>query len=137
MEEAPPSLDPAQLHRLRALVRAGIRPRRTLLDARTIAVAGAVPGAATIDWRVADELGGPLVLLGPPRDDLLSVLTPREHEVAVLIAQGLANKQIAIRLGITTATVKDHVHRILRKTGLQNRAAVAAALVRRGGHVGV
>jgi DNA-binding NarL/FixJ family response regulator len=131
MSDASPSLDSGQLHRLRALVEAGIEPRRTVLAERTIELAGAASGAATIDWSVAGELGGPLVLLGPRRDDVLTALTPREQEVAVLIAQGLANKQIALRLGITTPTVKDHVHRILQKTGLQNRAAVAAAATRR------
>jgi DNA-binding NarL/FixJ family response regulator len=53
----------------------------------------------------------------------------REREVAALVAEGLSNKQIAARLFISLATVKDHVHRILKKTGLPNRAAVAAACV--------
>jgi len=48
----------------------------------------------------------------------------------MLVAAGLANKQIALRLGITTATVKDHVHRILEKTELPSRTALAAAIMR-------
>src|SRR5919197_186729 len=51
---------------------------------------------------------------------------PREREVASLIADGRSNKEIAAELVITVATVKDHVHRVLRKSGLRTRAAVAS-----------
>ncbi len=61
------------------------------------------------------------------QDDRLLVLSPREKDVAALIALGLANKEIAWKLGIVHSTVKDHVHRILSKTGLPNRAAIAFA----------
>lgn len=63
--------------------------------------------------------------------DVFAALTPREREVAALVAQGHGNKRIAVLLGISVATVKDHVHRILAKTGLHTRAAVAAAWQRR------
>lgn len=42
-------------------------------------------------------------------------LTPREKEVLVLVAQGLANKEIAARLGLTEATVKAHRGQVMRK----------------------
>jgi DNA-binding NarL/FixJ family response regulator len=58
-------------------------------------------------------------------------LTPRETEIARLIAQGLSNKQIASRLSIEFATVKNHVHNILEKLEVERRAD-AAALVRAG-----
>jgi DNA-binding NarL/FixJ family response regulator len=54
-------------------------------------------------------------------------LTPREREVAALIAEGHGNKEIAAALVISLGTVKDHVHHILEKTKLSSRAAVAAA----------
>jgi DNA-binding CsgD family transcriptional regulator len=47
--------------------------------------------------------------------------------VAACVASGLPNREIAARLWLATATVKDHVHRILTKTGLPNRKAIAAA----------
>jgi DNA-binding NarL/FixJ family response regulator len=53
-------------------------------------------------------------------------LTRREREVAAHIAQDLSNKQIASRLSIERATVKNHVHNILSKLGVSHRDEVAA-----------
>jgi DNA-binding NarL/FixJ family response regulator len=51
----------------------------------------------------------------------LDELTPREGQVFVLMAHGCTNQQIADRLSVTVGTVKNHVHRILRKLGLRSR----------------
>lgn len=51
-------------------------------------------------------------------------LSRREREVALLIAQGLANRQIGAILAIKERTVEDHVSRLLRKLGLANRSQV-------------
>ena len=59
-------------------------------------------------------------------------LTPREREVLQLVAQGLANKQIAARLGITERTVKLHVSNILGKLGAANRTDAVTLAVQRG-----
>jgi DNA-binding NarL/FixJ family response regulator len=48
-------------------------------------------------------------------------LSPREREVALLVARGLANKEIARELGLTAGTVKQHVHHIFLKVGSRNR----------------
>ncbi|MBC2900800.1 hypothetical protein H4N64_04125 [Streptomyces sp. PSKA01] len=53
-------------------------------------------------------------------------LTPRESQVAELVAQGLANHQIADRLVIARRTAEGHVERILGKLGLSNRSQLAA-----------
>ena len=87
-------------------------------------------GGLTIDFDASRQLGQPMVILRIPQKRAarcMARLSKREREVAVLIAGGLTNKQIAKRLFISLATVKDHVHRMLDKTGLPNRAAVAAA----------
>jgi two-component system, NarL family, nitrate/nitrite response regulator NarL len=52
-------------------------------------------------------------------------LTPREHQLTSLVASGLANKEIAGRLNLSVQTVKNHVHSILQKTQLKNRAMLA------------
>ena len=53
-------------------------------------------------------------------------LTPREQQVAELIAEGLSNKEIAARLVISQRTVESHVEHILHKFGFMSRAQVAA-----------
>jgi two-component system, NarL family, nitrate/nitrite response regulator NarL len=63
-----------------------------------------------------------------------TMLTAREEEILDLIDQGLSNKEIAGRLFIEVATVKNHVHNILEKLHVRRRAE-AAARVRRG-HLG-
>ena len=55
-------------------------------------------------------------------------LTPRQREIAALIADGLSNKQISRRLSIEHATVKNHVHTILVKLGVSRRDQVGPRL---------
>ena len=54
-----------------------------------------------------------------------SVLTTRERQVMDLLSRGLSNKEIAARLCLSGHTVKNHVHRILRKLGIRNRSYAA------------
>ena len=53
-------------------------------------------------------------------------LTPREMQVARLVAVGRSNKQIAAELVISQRTAENHVRRILTKLGFTSRAQVAA-----------
>jgi RNA polymerase sigma factor (sigma-70 family) len=62
-------------------------------------------------------------------EELLSRLTPREREVAALIARGLTNRQIADILTITRGTVANHVASLKQKLGLANRTQVAALII--------
>ena len=52
-------------------------------------------------------------------------LTPREQEVAALVAQGLTNRQVSTELGISERTAGNHVARILKKLGLRSRTQIA------------
>ena len=70
--------------------------------------------------RVAEAAGRSRAPTGPGR------LTPRELQVVGLIDEGLSNKQIAGRLSIELATVKNHVHSILEKLEVERRAEAAA-----------
>jgi predicted ATPase/DNA-binding CsgD family transcriptional regulator len=55
-----------------------------------------------------------------------SPLTPREHQIAVLIAEGMTNKEIAAVLVIAPRTAEGHVEHILVKLGFNSRAQIAA-----------
>lgn len=59
-------------------------------------------------------------------------LTPREREVAGLLAEGLTNAGLAERLYISPRTAAVHVSNILSKLGMSSRAEVAAWAVREG-----
>jgi DNA-binding NarL/FixJ family response regulator len=107
--------------------------RLPLAELAALASQGLEAGV-TIDIEASRQLGQPMVVLRVPplsSPGALSGLTQREREVVALVATGLSNKQIARKLRISLATVKDHVHRILSKTSLPNRAAIAAAWCQR------
>ena len=54
-------------------------------------------------------------------DEWSKVLSPREREVALLVARGLTNKEVARELGLCDGTVKIHLHSIFQKLGAKNR----------------
>ena len=72
-----------------------------------------------------DEAAGPTASFDEP-------LTPREIQVLELLAEGLPNKAIAGRLGISDQTVKFHVASLSGKLGAANRTDAVRRAVRRG-----
>lgn len=62
----------------------------------------------------------------PERAD--SQLTKRENDIITLVDRGFTNKEIAAALSIAVPTVKNHVHHILEKLGVERRGAAAAKL---------
>ena len=84
-------------------------------------------------WRVeqADAVSSRLGLAAaeaPATGGGVAALTPREREVALLIAAGLTNTELARRLYISPRTAAVHVSSILRKLGLSSRTDVASAV---------
>ena len=61
-----------------------------------------------------------------------AALSSREREILALVADGLGNKQIAARLGISANTVKTHLELLFEKFGVSSRAEAVAMGVRRG-----
>ena len=88
--------------------------------------------------RAAGIAADALVISPPPQDPFdedtpsPETLTPREIEVLDGIAEGLSNKAIADRLGISDQTVKFHVSSISGKLGAANRTDAVRRAVRRG-----
>ncbi|GLS84444.1 response regulator transcription factor [Paraferrimonas haliotis] len=62
--------------------------------------------------------------------DRLSELTPQQHKVLHMFAEGLLNKQIAYDLGVSEATIKAHATAIFRKLGVRNRTQAVIELQR-------
>ncbi len=89
-------------------------------------------------WVGAPSLVGDLFRLSGRRessseDSLVEPLTARELEVIQLMAQGLANKQIALKLGISEHTVKFHLSSLYAKLGISSRTEA----VKRGIELGL
>ena len=61
-----------------------------------------------------------------------SPLTPREREVAALVAEGLGNATIAQRLALTENTVARHLAHTMRRLGTRNRGQVAVWVAEHG-----
>ena len=109
---------------------AGFVPRDATIDSLIGACEGALRGevhcspiTAAILLHRCQWLAG---AAGQPRER--SELSSRELEVVELIDVGLSNKEIATRLGIEVATVKNHVHSILEKLRVGKRHDAAAVI---------
>ncbi len=63
--------------------------------------------------------------------DWMRPLSLRERQLALLIADGLTNREMAERLGLSVFTVRNEVGRILRKLKAKNRSQIAFAVGRR------
>ena len=103
-------------------------PRDRLVDA----IRGTMEGETHLDPTVA---GGLLVRIsrqpeaGGPLD---ADLTDREHDVLVLLAKGLSNREIAERLYLSEGTVRNYVSSLLAKLGVHDRTQAAVIAVRHG-----
>ena len=101
-------------------------------------VKAAARGESPLHPRAARELLAARVAGGSPDPDqhpdevATSELTPRELEVLALVREGLANKQIARRLGITERTVKAHLTSCFQRIGAADRTQAALWAERHG-----
>jgi len=59
-------------------------------------------------------------------------LSPREMEILQFVTRGMSNKQIALELGISHQTVKNHMTSILKKLDVEDRTQAAVYALRRG-----
>ncbi len=89
-------------------------------------VAGAVVLPPQLTGSLFNQIAQQAGKRGTPRELEAVRLTQRERQVIDLIAEGLANRDIAARLHIAVHTVKSHVHNVLEKLALHSRLEVAA-----------
>ncbi|MGI9596757.1 MAG: LuxR C-terminal-related transcriptional regulator [Acidimicrobiales bacterium] len=115
-------MDTGTRERLDALLSA-VRAKPTEFPMAEVIGLAREPVSVSIDRR-GDEV---VAVVSPRPGARFEVLSKREYEVATLVAAGFSNGQIADALFISLATVKDHVHAILAKTGCRTRSAVAAS----------
>jgi DNA-binding NarL/FixJ family response regulator len=67
-------------------------------------------------------------------DDVQQGLSPREREILALLAEGISNKDIALRLGISAETVRTHLGHIYSKLHVQGRTEAVNRYFKAGGH---
>jgi DNA-binding NarL/FixJ family response regulator len=95
-------------------------PRAGLLAAVRAVAAGEVLLAPTVTRRLVERFARRT----PADGGAWSSLSPRERDVAVLMARGRSNAEIAAELAVSETTVKSHVAHVLTKTGLRDRVQV-------------
>ncbi len=102
-----------------------------LVSSLTRALQGEVVVAPSMTPLLARVAQGE-ILRNHQRDDLQSLLTPREYEILSHLAEGQSNKVIGKELSISDGTVKLHVKSILRKLDIHSRVEAAVIAVERG-----
>jgi DNA-binding NarL/FixJ family response regulator len=111
------------IHRAMDAGARGYMPKSSEKDAIVMAIRKVSAGGRFLSPEFAKRLA---------ERDLMPLLSPRETDVLRLIAQGLANKQIAGELALGEATVKTHVRHILEKLGAPDRTRAATLAMERG-----
>ena len=106
----------------------GVLPRDVKSRVLLAALKAIEQGLTVADPQLTDIL----LSRGSMIDQPAEPLTPRELEILQLLAEGIPNKSIALRLGISDHTVKFHVNSILGKLGVQNRTEAVSRGARLG-----
>lgn len=119
------------LHELPAYVRealaagaAGYVLKDAAIDELKAAIAQVRAGSSAVSLALVNAAMRAAPLPGR-QADLTRLLTERERDVVMLVAEGLTNKEIGRQLGISPATVKVHVERVIGKLGVADRTQAA------------
>jgi DNA-binding NarL/FixJ family response regulator len=127
-------LPPAQEHVVRYLLglgATGIALRSIDTDELGVVVDAARKGDRYVVAALHGALSGAVAL--PALDDrTVDILTSREREVLVLLAEGRTNREMATALSVSLATVKSHLVRLYSKLGVSNRNEALGAAVAKG-----
>jgi len=112
---------------VQSAMRAGARGY-VLKDAPSAEIIAAIRAVAAGGVYLSSALTA--ALSGPPVES--SVLTEREKEVLILIAQGASNKRVAQKLDVSVRTVETHRLNLRRKLGIETAAGLANYAIKRG-----
>jgi DNA-binding NarL/FixJ family response regulator len=96
------------------------------------AIRAVIRGGSYFSPTVAREIVAQIRNPRPAAEQPFSVLSAREREVLHLIAEGLAAKEIAVQLGISTKTVEAHRTSLMRKLGVRKATELVRYAVRHG-----
>ena len=107
-------------------------PAERILSAITAVAEGGTVFAPDIIGYIQGMINVPKRDSVSAREDVFAELTPRELEVAALVAEGLSNSQIAEKLFLADGTVRNHISTILEKTGLEHRTQIAVKYFEKG-----
>jgi DNA-binding NarL/FixJ family response regulator len=107
----------------------GVLLRSARTEVLSTALRAAAEGLVVLDPTLLSALPP---VMEPPEQAPAEALTPREREVLRLLAEGLANKQIAKRLGVSEHTVKFHLNAIMGKLGAESRTEAVVRATRAG-----
>jgi DNA-binding NarL/FixJ family response regulator len=118
--------EPGVIRRAIAFGASGFVPKSQPVDNIRAAVRAVLGGEA---WTPPDiDLGGEEDQETSALVARLSTLTPQQVRVLMMLGEGLLNKQIAYRLGVSEATIKAHVSAILQKLGVDSRTQAVIAI---------
>jgi NarL family two-component system response regulator YdfI len=118
-------------HALRSGVKA-ILPRDSSMEEILAAIQAAHAGLVLLDADVTQNLASRIPAPSAQPAPALDDLTPREIEVLRMLAEGLGNREMAARLGISDHTVKFHISSILDKLGAGTRTEAVTMGIRMG-----
>jgi len=118
-----PEPDPAVVNQIRRAGVGGVLQSNASSEQIVQAIKSVRSGLMVFDRALAPQ---------SPDDELLEQLTPRENEVLRLLADGLGNKEIAVKLSVSEHTIKFHIHSILGKLGAASRTEAVTRGLRRG-----
>jgi DNA-binding NarL/FixJ family response regulator len=116
--------EPAMVNLMRSAKTGGLLQSTASSDQINLAIRSVAFGLTVVDSALLPE---------PAHDETAAEqLTPREGEVLRLLADGLPNKEIALKLGISEHTIKFHIRSILGKLGVASRTEAVTRGLRNG-----
>ena len=125
---------------LGVIIISGFEDKETIDKAMTFGAAGFIPKSTPVPemvvaikevlngklWTPSGEFNGNVQM--SDANDKISSLTPKQHKILLMFADGLLNKQIAYELGLSESTIKSHASTIFLKLGVRNRTQAVIML---------